>query len=64
MFWSVDMFIVCTCAADIICDLFVCSGQYVSLCDGHIYDCIVFGFWYAVTTLDMFLVYFWDESPL
>ena len=54
MFWNVDKFIVCTCAADIICDLFVCSGQYVSLCDGHICDCIVFDVWCAVTTFGMF----------
>ena len=26
-----------------------------SLCDGHIFDCIVFGIWCVVTTLYMFL---------
>ena len=50
--WTVLLF--CLCDTD----------RHVSLCDGQICDCIVFGFWYAVTTLDMFLVYFWDESPL
>ena len=27
----------------------------VSLCDGHICDCIVFDVWYVVTTFSMFL---------
>ena len=35
--------------------LFVCGGQYVSLCDGHICDGIVFDVWYVFTTLGMFL---------
>ena len=42
MFCGVDMFIVCACSTDNIIDLFVCGGQIVSLCDGHICDCIVF----------------------
>ena len=45
----------CTCSTDKIIFLFVCGGQYVSLCDGHICDCIVFGFWYVFPTFGMFL---------
>ena len=55
MFWNVDNFIICACSTDKISDLFVCGGQYVSLCDGHIYDGIVFDVLHVVTTLGMFL---------
>ena len=58
MFWNVDKFIICACSTDNASVLFVCGGQYVSLCDGHICDCIVFGIWYVVTTLSMFLCVF------
>ena len=44
----------CACSTDIIGDLFVCGGQYVSLCDGQIYDGIAFDIWYVVPTLCMF----------
>ena len=45
----------CACSTDKIIFLFAYGGQYVSLCDGHICDCIVFDVWCVVTTLYMFL---------
>ena len=45
----------CACSTDKISNLFVWYGQYVSLCDGHICDGIVFDVWYVFTTLCMFL---------
>ena len=38
------IFVICLCVVD----------SKVSLCGGHICDCIVFDVWYAVTTLSMF----------
>ena len=35
-------------------DLFVCGVHIVSLCDGHIYDGIVFDVWHVITTFCMF----------
>ena len=45
----------CMCSMDIFSNLFVCYGQYLSLCDVHIYDGIAFDVWCIVTTLYMFL---------
>ena len=50
------MFIICACGTDKIMFLFVCDGQYVSLCDGHTCNCIVFDVWYVVPTFGMFFV--------
>ena len=52
------MFIICACSTDRIMFLFACGGQYVSLCDGHICDGIVFDILHMVTTLSMFLCVF------
>ena len=54
MFCSVDKLVMCTCSTDNVSDLFVCGGQYVYLCDGHICDGIVFDIWYVAPTLGMF----------
>ena len=54
MFWSVDNFIMCTRSMDSFVFLFVYCGQYLCLCDVHIYDGIVFDIWYVVPTLGMF----------
>ena len=43
------------CNTDIFSNLFVCGVQYLYLCDGHIYDGIVFDIWYVSPTLGMFL---------
>ena len=45
MFCIVDMLIRCACSTDNFNDLFVCGGQYVSLCDGHIW------WWYCIRYL-------------
>ena len=45
----------CACSTDKIIFLFAYGGQYVSLCDGHNYDGIVFDILHVVPTLSMFL---------
>ena len=44
----------CMCSTDSFSNLFVCYGQYLSLCDGHFYNGIVFDVWYVFTTFGMF----------
>ena len=46
--------LLCACSADNISDLFVYGVHIVSLCDGHIYDGIVFDVWHVITTFCMF----------
>ena len=45
--------LICACRTDIFIILFVCGGQYVSLCGGHICDGIVFDILYVFNTLGM-----------
>ena len=49
-----DKVIICACSTDSFGFLFVYCGQYLSLCDGHFYNGIVFDVWYVFTTFGMF----------